>query len=54
MTTIWIVLGLLVVAWWLARLLSTVRHDGLGHRSGPRSHHDWSDLATDLPSRPYR
>jgi hypothetical protein len=54
MTTFWIVLGLVLAAWWVARLVAAVRRDGLGQRSAPRSHDDWSDLATDLPSHPYR
>ncbi|MBO9553799.1 hypothetical protein [Cellulomonas sp.] len=54
MTTFWIVLGLVLAAWWVARLVVAVRRDGLGQRGGPRSRNDWSDLATDLPSHPYR
>jgi len=54
MTTFWIVLGLVLAAWWVARLVVAVRRDGLGQRGGPRSRDDWSDLATDLPSHPYR
>jgi hypothetical protein len=51
MTTIWIVLALVAAAWLVARLVATLRHDGLGSTPPPASHADWS---SDLPSHPYR
>ncbi|NUU18412.1 hypothetical protein HP550_14235 [Cellulomonas humilata] len=54
MTTLWIVLTLLAAAWLVARLVVTVRRDGLGSSRPPVSHADWSDMASDLPSHPYR
>ncbi|MFE6971807.1 hypothetical protein [Isoptericola sp. NPDC057653] len=41
MTTILLILALLLVATYGARLVRTVRRDGLGSRRPPRSHHDW-------------
>ncbi|MFC8600100.1 hypothetical protein [Isoptericola sp. NPDC057191] len=35
----------LLVATYAARLVRTVRRDGLGTRRPPRSHHDWWDGA---------
>ena len=54
MTTFWIVLALVAAAWLVARLVVTLRHDGLGSAQPPASHADWSDVASDLPSHPYR
>ena len=51
MTTFWIVLALVTAAWLVARLVVTLRHDGLGSAQPPMSHADWS---SDLPSHPYR
>ena len=51
MTTFWIVLALVATAWLVARLVVTLRHDGLGSVQPPASHADWS---SDLPSHPYR
>ncbi|WHP17303.1 hypothetical protein [Cellulomonas sp. ES6] len=39
-----LLLGLLTLLVWLtARLVDTVRHDGLGHRPPPPSRHDWTE-----------
>jgi hypothetical protein len=54
MTTVWIVLALAAAAWLVARLVVTVHRDGLGSTPPPASHADWSDLASDLPSHPFR
>ena len=54
MTTFWIVLALAVAAWLVARLVVTLRRDGLGSATPPASHSDWSDASSDLPSHPYR
>lgn len=54
MTAFWIILGLALAAWWVARLVVTVRRDGLGSRRPPRSHDDWADTASGYPSRSYR
>jgi len=54
MTTFWIVLILVTAAWLLARLVVTLRRDGLGSAQPPASHADWSDAVSDLPSHPYR
>ena len=57
MTTLEIALALAVVAslvWLVARLVVTLRHDGLGSARPPASHADWSDAVSDLPSHPYR
>lgn len=54
MTTVWIVLALASAAWLVARLVVTVRRDGLGSARPPASHADWSDTASGLPSHPYR
>lgn len=54
MTTFWILVALAVLAWWVARLVATVRRDGLGTTPPPASHADWADATSDLPSHPYR
>lgn len=54
MTTLWIVLALAAAAWLVARLVVTLRTDGLGSTRPPASHADWSDSTSDLPSHPYR
>ncbi|WP_156374220.1 hypothetical protein [Cellulomonas sp. Leaf334] len=54
MTTFWIVLALVAATWLVARLVVTLRHDGLGSAQPPASHSDWSDAVSDLPSHPYR
>jgi len=54
MTTFWIVLTLAVAAWLVARLVVTLRRDGLGSSRPPASHADWSDSSSDLPSHPFR
>ncbi|MFC7879198.1 hypothetical protein [Isoptericola sp. NPDC057391] len=41
MTALILVLALLLVAAYAARLVRTVRRDGLGTRRPPRSHPDW-------------
>ncbi|MFD6178856.1 MULTISPECIES: hypothetical protein [unclassified Isoptericola] len=41
MTTILLILALLLTATYAARLVRTVRRDGLGSRRPPRSHPDW-------------
>ncbi|MBO3084789.1 hypothetical protein [Cellulomonas fengjieae] len=53
MTTFWIVLALATAAWLVARLVVTVRRDGLGTARPPASHLDWSDSVSNLPSRPF-
>jgi hypothetical protein len=53
MTTFWIVLALAAAAWLVARLVVTLRRDGLGTNPPPSSHAAWSDTAADLPSRPF-
>ncbi|MEZ0447332.1 hypothetical protein [Cellulomonas sp. ICMP 17802] len=54
MTTFWIVLALAAAAWLVARLVVTLRRDGLGSSQPPASHADWSDVTSDLPSHPFR
>jgi len=54
MTTFWIVLVIVAAAWLVARLVVTLRHDGLGSAEPPSSHADWSDTASGLPSHPFR
>lgn len=41
MTTLALVLAVLLLAAYAARLVRTVRRDGLGTRRPPRSHPDW-------------
>ncbi|MFE5310189.1 hypothetical protein [Isoptericola sp. NPDC056573] len=41
MTALILVLAALLLAAYAARLVRTVRRDGLGTRRPPRSHHDW-------------
>jgi hypothetical protein len=53
MTTIWIVLAVAAAAWLAARLVVTLRRDGLGSRTPPASHASWSDSTSGLPSHPY-
>ncbi|MEU2202678.1 hypothetical protein [Isoptericola sp. NPDC019482] len=45
MTALILVLAVLLVAAYAARLVRTVRRDGLGTRRPPRSHPDWWDGA---------
>jgi len=54
MTTFWIVLALAAAAWLVARLVVSLRGDGLGSTPPPCSHADWSDAVSDLPSHPFR
>jgi hypothetical protein len=54
MTLFWIALALAATAWLVARLVVTLRRDGLGSAPPPTSHADWSDAATGLPSHPLR
>lgn len=44
MATILLLLALLTLTAWLgARLYDWLRTDGLGRRTPPRSHHDWTE-----------
>ena len=44
MATLLMALAVLTLTAWLgARLYDWIRTDGLGHRSPPRSEHDWTD-----------
>ncbi len=54
MTIVWIVIAVAAASWVVARLVITVRRDGLGSTPPPASHTDWSDAASGLPSRPFR
>jgi len=45
MTALILVLAVLLLAAYAARLVRTVRRDGLGTRRPPRSHPDWWDGA---------
>ncbi len=44
MFSLLLALALLTLTVWLgARLADWIRRDGLGHRSPPASHHDWTE-----------
>ena len=53
MTTFWIVLALATAAWLAARLVVTLRRDGMGAHQPPSSHADWADASSGLPSHPF-
>ncbi len=42
-----LLIAAVLVAWWVVRLVVTIRHDGYGTRPPPASHRDWTD---DLPA----
>lgn len=42
-TLIFLLIALVLVVWWVARLVATIRRDGYGTRRPPASHRDWTD-----------
>lgn len=51
MDILWITATLLLLAAALAWLTSLVRHDGLGDRRPPQSHHAWDEAPAAGPHR---